>query len=107
MTGDEKMGAARRFLDMTINVQSLVMALIGGVLAVSVAYVGIVSRVDKLEVREQGQDDRMTRIEQTQIQQKNDTNQQLRDISSDVKDVRNLLMNNAAAARPEIKRWAR
>lgn len=98
---------ARRLLDMTINVQSLVMALIGGIVAVSAAYFAVIARVDRLEAREQNQDDRMTRIEQTQIQQKNDTNQQLRDISSDVKDVRNLLMSNAASARPEIKRWAR
>lgn len=98
---------ARRLLDMTINVQSLVMALIGGIVAVSAAYFAVIARVDRLEAREQNQDDRMTRIEQTQVQQKSETTQQLRDISSDLKDVRNLLMSNAAAARPEIKRWAR
>jgi len=99
--------AGRRLLDMTINVQSLVMALIGGIVAVSAAYFAVISRVDRLEAREQNQDDRMTRIEQTQVQQKSETTQQLRDISSDLKDVRNLLMSNAAAARPEIKRWSR
>ncbi|VVE74036.1 hypothetical protein PCA31118_04666 [Pandoraea captiosa] len=107
MATDEKPGAVRRFWDMTINVQSLAMALVGGILSIAIAYAGVVSRVDKLEAREQGQDDRMGRIEQTQIQQKADTNQQLRDISSDVKDVRNLLMNNAAGARTDMKRWAR
>lgn len=92
---------------MTINVQSLIMAIVGGVLSVAIAYAGVVSRVDKLEAREQGQDDRMSRIEQTQIQQKADTNQQLRDISNDVKEVRNFLMANGANSRPDMKRWAR
>lgn len=98
---------SKRLWDMTINVQSLAMALIGGVLAVGVAYAGVLSRVDRLEAREQGQNERMSRIEQTQIQQKADTNQQLRDISTDVKDVRNFLMNNAASSRPDVKRWVR
>lgn len=100
-------GGARRFLDTTINVQSLMMAMIGAVIAITLAYFTLISRVDRLEAREQGQDDRMSRMEVTQTQQRNETAQQLRDISNDIKDMRNLLMSNAAASRPDIKRWAR
>lgn len=107
-TADAKaVGKARRILDMTINVQSLAMALVGGILSVAVAYAGVVSRVDKLEAREQGQDDRMTHIEKAVEQQRNDTRQQLSDIGGDVKEIRNYLLNNVAGQRPDIARWSR
>ena len=100
-------GRAKRFFDMTINVQSLAMALVVAVLTMAGSYAGVVSRVDKLEAREQGQDERMTRIEKSVEQQRTDTTQQLRDISSDVKEVRNFLMSNAAGGRSDIKGWSR
>lgn len=103
----KSVGKARRILDMTINVQSLAMALVGGILSVAVAYAGVVSRVDKLEAREQGQDDRMTHIEKAVEQQRNDTRQQLSDIGGDVKEIRNYLLNSAVAQRPDVARWSR
>ncbi|MDC6133670.1 hypothetical protein PPH41_39005 [Burkholderia gladioli] len=97
----------KRILDMTVNVQSLVMAILGGVVSIVLAYFAVISRVDKIEAHSQTQDDRMTRIEQTQIQQKSDTNQQLRDISSDVSYIRNYLLNNAAGSRDDTRRWSK
>lgn len=100
-------GKARRILDMTINVQSLAMALVGGILSVAVAYAGVVSRVDKLEAREQGQDDRMTRMEKSADQVRADTKEQLSIIGGDVKEIRNYLLNSAVAQRPDVARWSR
>lgn len=106
-TTSKPVGKARKFLDMTINVQSLVMAIVGGVAAVTVAYAGVVSRVDRLEAREQGQDERMSRIEKSAEQQRNDTKEQLNTIGGDVKEIRNYLLSNVAGQRPDIARWSR
>lgn len=83
------------------------MSAAGTAWAVNVAYFDLVARVSAVEAKNIEQDQHMTRMEQSQIQQKNDTAQQLRDISSDIKEVRNFLMANGASSRPDMKRWAR
>lgn len=97
----------RRFFDMTVNVQSLAIAVVGGICAVTIAYAGVVSRVDRLEAREQGQDERMSRIEKSVEQQRTDTKDQLNAIGRDVKEISNYLLNNTASQRPDISRWSR
>lgn len=96
-----------RWFDFTINVQSLIKWLIGLLIAAIVAWWTLVGRVAALEQHDTEQDARATRIEAAMQQQRTDTAQQLHDISGDVKEIRNYLMNNAAGARPDTRRWSK
>jgi TolA-binding protein len=75
--------------------------------AVNASYFELVGRVTAVESKNAEQDQHMTRIEQSQAKLESSTTQQLRDISSDLKEVRNYLLNNAAGQRPDIARWSR
>lgn len=79
----------------------------GTALAVNRSYFDLVSDVRSVKEENVMQNDRMTRIERSQADLKNDTAQQLRDIGGDVKEIRSILLNNAAGQRPEINRWSR
>ncbi|KAF1065290.1 hypothetical protein DX980_20255 [Burkholderia gladioli] len=79
----------------------------GSAFAVNQAYFTLASDVRSIKEKNLAQDQRMDRIEKDQADLKNDTAQQLRDISGDVKEIRNYLMNNSAAERPDTRRWAR
>lgn len=79
----------------------------GSAFAVNQAYFTLASDVRSIKEKNLAQDQRMDRIEKDQADLKNDTTQQLRDISGDVKEIRNYLMNNSAAERPDTRRWAR
>lgn len=96
-----------RWLDLTVNVQSLFKWLIGLLIAAIVAWWTLVGRVAALELHDAEQDARATRIEAAIQQTRTDTAQQLHDISGDVKEIRNYLMNNAAGERPDTRRWAK
>ncbi|ALS63632.1 hypothetical protein [Pandoraea apista] len=76
-------------------------------LAVNRSYFDLVSDVRSIKEENAVQNDRMTRIERSQADLKNDTAQQLRDIGGDVKEIRSILLNNAAGQRPDIARWSR
>lgn len=78
----------------------------GAAWTVNVSYFGLVARVTAVEAKNVEQDQHMTRIERAQADLKNDTAQQLRDIGGDVKEIRSILLNNAAGQRPEINRWS-
>lgn len=79
----------------------------GTALAVNRSYFDLVADVRSIKEENIVQNDRMTRIEKSQADLKNDTTQQLRDIGGDVKEIRNYLLNNAAGQRPDIARWSR
>lgn len=95
------------WLDVSINIQSLLMAAIAAAGGAIVMWYSLVGRVAALEQHGADQDARSTRIEVAMQQQRNDVNQQLRDISGDVKEIRNYLMTNGAAERPDTRRWAK
>ena len=76
----------------------------------AVAVIGwwsLVGRVNALEIHNAEQDARASRIGAAQLQQRSDTTQQLRDISGDVKEIRNYLLNNSAGQRPDVQRWSK
>lgn len=79
----------------------------GAAWTVNVSYFQLVARVTAIEAKNVEQDQHMARIERAQVDLKNDTAQQLRDIGGDVKEIRNYLLSNAAGQRPEISRWSR
>ena len=100
-----------KWFDTTISVQKVVMWVMGGSVAAALyvgawAY-GIDKQVAKNTADNIEQDRHFDRIETAMQQQRNDTNQQLRDISGDVKEIRNYLLNNSAANRPDVQRWAK
>lgn len=120
MSDNTTPGAARkpRWIDTTINVQTLVGSFVGGAVALTIAYYGVIERVTKLEQKDGEQERHLTRMESDLRQQRDETNQQIRSISADVKEqlsgvsndvkeIRRYLMDNAAGARPDIRRWSK
>lgn len=114
-TGAEK---KPRWIDTTINLQTLLGSVIGGGIALAFAYFGVVRDVAALKQTDQEHERRFARVESDIRQTRDDTSQQLRAmgadmreqlnvVSNDVKDIRRYLMDNAAGARPDIKRWTR
>ncbi|MEK6418418.1 MAG: hypothetical protein V4801_02360 [Burkholderia gladioli] len=79
----------------------------GSAFAVNQAYFSLASDVRSIKETNAAQDKRMDRIEKDQADLKNDTAQSLRDIGADVSYIRNYLLNNAAGARPDTRRWSK
>ncbi|KAF1062774.1 hypothetical protein DX980_07275 [Burkholderia gladioli] len=79
----------------------------GSAFAVNQAYFNLSSDVRSIKEKNAAQDDRMSRIEKDQADQRNNIDEKLRDINADLKEVRNYLMNNQAGSRPDTRRWAR
>ncbi|WP_186101394.1 hypothetical protein [Burkholderia gladioli] len=79
----------------------------GTAFAVNRSYFDLVSDVRSINEKNTAQDERMSRIEHDQTDQRASTNEKLRDISSDLKEVRNYLLDNAAGSRPDTRRWSR
>lgn len=96
-----------RFMDRVNEAFPILKWGVGLLIAAIVAWWSLVGKVAALEQHDVEQDARATRLEQALQQQRTDTAQQLRDISGDVKDIRSYLMNNAAGARPDTRRWSK
>ncbi|CAG9193458.1 conserved exported hypothetical protein [Burkholderia gladioli] len=79
----------------------------GTAFAVNRSYFDLVSDVRSIKEKNAAQDERMSRIERDQTDQRNNIDEKLRDINADLKEVRNYLMNNAAGSRPDTRRWSR
>ncbi|VVE77377.1 hypothetical protein [Pandoraea sputorum] len=107
-------GGQKHPFDFRISVQSLLIAVVGAIAAATVAWYGVIGRVSALEQRDREQEAHFTRIERAMQEQRDDVRQQLRDINGSVKDtnqkidgLRDMLVQNSAGARPDIKRWSR
>lgn len=107
-----------RWIDPAINLQTLVASVIGGAVSLTIAYYGVIGRVSALEQKDREHDRQFSRVETDLRQQKDETTQQIRAISSDVKEqlngvssdvkeIRRYLMDNAAGARPDIRKWSK
>lgn len=103
-----------RWLDVTINVQSLLMAAIAAAAGAVVMWYSLVGRVTTLEEHDRQQELHFTALERSIDQQRNDVKEQLRNISSDVKEtnqkIDNLLQQmyvSSAGNRPDTRRWAK
>lgn len=104
----------QNWLDVTINVQSMLMAALAAAAGAIVMWYSLVGRVATLEEHDRQQELHFTSIERSIDQQRNDVKEQLRNISSDVKDtnskIDNLLQqmySSSAGDRADTKRWAK
>lgn len=96
-----------RWIETKVNLQSLISAIIGAGCVAALAWFALVGRVQALEQKSGETDRHFTRVESDLRQQRDDTQAQLRDIGGDVKDIRRYLMENAAGARADFKRWTK
>lgn len=100
----------RRWFDATISLQWLVGAAISALAAAGATagvWFSLVGRVQALELRDVDHAAHFARIEADLRQQRQDVKDQLSGIGQDVKEIRGYLMDNAAGARPDIRRWSR
>jgi len=111
-------GRRPRWIDTTVSLQTLVGSVIGGAVALTIAYYGVIGRVSALEQKDGEHERHFSRVEADMRQQREETNQQVRAISTDVKEqlngvsndvkeIRRYLMDNAAGARPDMRRWSK
>lgn len=103
-----------RWIDTTINLQTLLVSVIGTCVALGIAYFTLVGRVGTLEDHDRQQEQHFARIESDMQQQRTDTKEQLRSISTDVKDtntkidqLRDQLLQNSVGNRPSVNRWTK
>lgn len=96
-----------RWIDTTINIQTLVTGIIGAGIALTVAYFTLVSRVSLIEQDvanlKSAQHDKQTQTENSLTEIKgsvHDTNEKIDKLTG-------FLLQNNAGDRPETKRWAR
>ncbi|MDE4918339.1 putative iron-regulated membrane protein [Cupriavidus metallidurans] len=104
---DMKEGGRRRWIDTTINLQSIVSALIGAGVVVVIAWFALVGRVQALEAKDVEHDARFGRMEGDQRQLRQDVKDQLSAIGQNVEKIRDYLLDNAAGQRPDIRKWAK
>jgi hypothetical protein len=103
-----------RWVDTTVNLQTLATGIIGGAIALVVVYIGLIGRVSTLEEHDKQHDAHFLRVEASIQEQRTDTRDQLRDISQSVKDtnakldaLKDQLVANSAGNRPGIKGWTK
>lgn len=97
----------RKWLDTTINLQTLIGGVLGAAIALTFAWFGLVGRVQALESKDLEHEARFVRVEGDMRQQRQDVKEQLNGIGEDVKEIRRYLMTNAAGERPDTRRWAK
>ena len=104
------MDAKMKWLDNTISLQWVIgvvgSAFVGALIGAGIWF-GLVGRVNALESVDKDHAAHFDRIERDIAQQRLDVKEQLNGIGQDVKEIRGYLMDNAAGARPDIRRWSR
>ena len=97
----------KRWLDFTINVQTLVWN-VGVIVVLGVSiYFGVVKDVVVLQAQAKTYEERFARTDAALAQQRTDTNEKLNAIGQNVEKIRANLLDNAAGQRPDMKRWTR
>jgi hypothetical protein len=103
-----------RWLDTTVNIQTLVTGIIGAAIALVAVYIGLIGRVSTLEEHDKQQEAHFSRIEIAMQEQRSDMRDQLRDIGQSVKDtnakidaLKDQLVSNSAGNRPGIRGWTK
>lgn len=104
---ETKENGRRRWIDTTINLQSIFSALIGATVVVVIAWFTLVGRVQALESKDIEHEARFSRVERDMTQQREDMRGQLNAIGQNVEKIRDYLLDNAAGQRPDIRRWAK
>lgn len=96
-----------RWVNTTVNIQTLVTGIIGAAIALAVAYFTLVQRVSLIEADvanlKTAQHDKQVQTENSLTEIKgsvHDTNDKIDKLTS-------FLLQNNAGARPDTKRWAR
>lgn len=103
-----------RWLDVSINLQSLALSAVAAASGAVVMWYSLVGRVSTLEEHDKQQEVHFVQIERSIDQNRNDVKEQLRGIGQDVKDTNAKLDNltqqlilSSAGNRPDTRRWAR
>ena len=103
-----------RWLDATINVQTLFFAVVAAAGGAIVMWYTLVGRVSTLEEHDRQQEAHFAQIERSVDQNRTDVKEQLRGIGQDVKDTNKKLddltqqlIMSSAGNRADTKRWAR
>ena len=103
-----------RWIDTTINLQTLLVGIVGVSATIALGYFSLVGRVSTLEDHDRQQEQHFAQVEKSIEQQRTDVKEQLRSIGSDVKDTNTKLDNltqqlilSSAGNRQDVKRWAR
>lgn len=99
--------AGSRWFDMKLSLQYILSSVIGASVMAIAGWSGLVGRVQALEQTDREHERHFAAIETNIRQQRDDTTAKLNDIGGDVKDIRRYLMDNAAGARPDFKRWTK
>ena len=100
-------GQKKRWIDTTVNLQSIFSALIGAAVVVVIAWFALVGRVQALEAKDIEHDARFNRVDASMNQQRQDVKDQLNAIGQNVEKIRDYLLDNAAGQRPDIRKWAK
>lgn len=99
-----------KWFDTRISLQwvigAIMSALVGAITGAAIWF-GLVGRVQALESVDKDHIAHFARLERDMAQQRMDVKEQLNGIGQDVKEIRGYLMDNAAGARPDIRRWSR
>ncbi|OZI26722.1 hypothetical protein CAL26_05210 [Bordetella genomosp. 9] len=103
-----------KWIDYTISLQSLLVWLTAIAAVAVTAWFSLGSRVQTLEEHDRQQELRFGRIEASIMEQRSDTRDQLRSIGQDVKELsgkfdqlKDQMITNSVANRPDIQRWAK
>lgn len=104
---EQMQSGSPRWLDVKLSLQSILSALIGAAVMATAGWFALVGRVQALERTDREHERHFIAIETNIRQQRDDTTAKLNDIGGDVKDIRRYLMDNAAGARPDLKRWTK
>jgi hypothetical protein len=95
-----------RWIDTSINIQTLVTGVIGAGIALTVAYFTLVSRVSLIEADvanlKTAQHDKQVQTENSLTEIKGSVH----DTNEKIDKLTNYLLQNNAGSRPETKRWA-
>lgn len=97
----------KRWLDFTINVQSLIVSMILAVVAGVGIYLSVITDVKALQSKALTYDERFARTDAAIERQRQETTEKLNAIGQNVEKIRDYLLDNAAGQRPDIKRWTR
>jgi hypothetical protein len=107
-----------QWIDTTFNLQSLLSGIIGAAGTIVVAWFALAGDIRDLKSTDRVHEASISRLEIGQDRLRQDTKdqiketvgdmrEQMRDLSTDVKQIRGILMDNAAGARPDIRRWTK
>lgn len=97
----------QRWFDATINMQTLVTAIIGAAVALAIAYFTLVTRVSVIETDVKNLKDGQHERQQSTENSLNEIKGSVTATNSKIDQLTNFLLQNSAGQRPDIQRWSK